>query len=491
MSWRKREAPGPFSEHPSENADQFIQLFSQSSDLKNRPFTFGKTSGVLVYIETLVDASRVEEHILRPLSVHSYKEPSAALTVLEFTEAQDHDKAAQDLLQGKVLVFFEGDRTCRVCGSEKVALRAITEPMNEKVVRGAHDGFVENLSTNIYLLRRRVETKELVIEYTIEGKKTNTKMAIAYQKDIADPELVKEIKRRISCIDLDMAFSPGYMEEMVEDSSLSPFPQLLNTERPDRAVANLLEGRILLFGDGSPTCLILPVTFFSFYQSPDDYNSRSMAGSFYRLLRLFAFMIAVALPALYIAVVSFHLEVVPGGLVLQMKGSIEELPYPPLLEALFMELTIELIREAGIRLPTPIGQTIGIVGGLVIGDAVVSAGLVSNITIIVVALTAVASFVVPSSEMNTSLRLLRFPLMVATSIFGFYGLVFGFMILFIHLCKLESLGKPYFSPAAPLRVSDLKDTLIRRSVWRQNTRPVDVSAQEKTQENDSREWADK
>lgn len=487
----KPPEPGLFSPEPAQNIARFEALFGHSSDMKNRPFSFGKITGLLIYIETLVDSTNIEEHILRPLSTHDVKNPLEALTVLESKRAESEQEAAQALLRGKVLLFLTGSPDAYLCGSGKVALRSITEPINEKVVRGAHDGFVENLNTNMYLLRRRLEDPDLTIEYATKGTRTNTRVAIVYHRKLADPELVNEMKRRIEPIDIDMAFSPGYLEEMVETSTLSPFPQLLNTERPDRAMANVMEGRILLFGDGSPTCLIAPASFFAFYQSPDDYNTRTGAGSFYRLLRLLSFAIAVALPALYIAVVSYHLEVVPGGLVLQMKGSIEELPYPPVVEALFMELTIELIREAGIRLPTPIGQTIGIVGGLVIGDAVVSAGLVSPITIIVVALTAVSSFVVPSTEMNTTLRLLRFPLMIAAATFGFYGLTFGFMILFIHLCKLESLGKPYFSPVAPLRIQDWKDALIRRPVWKLNKRPVDSSAQELSMERESRKWVKK
>ncbi|OLN24233.1 spore germination protein [Domibacillus antri] len=463
-------------------------MLGDADDVKQRKFSFGKTAGIALYLVTLVDSLRVEEHILRPLAENKSKNPEDALTAIERDDAADYEAAMNALLIGKTLVFFEGRTACLICGTERTALRTITEPLNEKIVRGAHDGFVENLNTNLFLLRKRVQSKELVIEFAEKGERAKKQIAIVYEKEIANPELVKEIKRRVDSINAEMIYSAGHIEQMIEDSTLSPFPQFLSTERPDRVAANIMEGRIAILNDGTPTCIIAPVNFITFYQSPDDYTSRPLSGSFYRLLRLFAFFIAVLLPAFYIAVTSFHLEVVPGDLIVQMKGSVADIPYPTIVEALFMEMTIELIREAGIRLPSPIGQTIGIVGGLVIGDAVVSAGLVSNFTLIVVALTAIASYVVPSTEMNMTIRLLRFPFMVSASLFGFYGLIFIMMVIVIHLCKLESLKTPYFAPFAPLRWKDLKDTFIRRAIWKQKTRPTDSMPLDETKEEGSREW---
>jgi spore germination protein KA len=232
----------------------------------------------------------------------------------------------------------------------------------------------------------------------------------------------------------------------------------------------------------------MPVNFFSFYQSVDDYNKRWQIGSFFRFIRLFSFFIAIGLPAVYIAIVSFHFEVIPFGLILLIKSSLEDIPYPPLFEALLMELTIELIREASIRLPTRIGSTIAIVGGLVIGDAVVKAGLVSNLMIIVVAITAIAAYIVPSNEMSAAVRILRFPFMIAAATLGFFGIVFGFMILLFHLCRLYTFGSPYFAPLAPLNLADLKDAFIRAPFWKQNTRPKEVHAQKKDTTNYTRKW---
>ncbi|OKL36309.1 spore germination protein [Domibacillus mangrovi] len=483
---------GPFSLSAAENTKQLTALLGQSGDLKERSFLFKNAEGKLLYLETIVDSIRIEESILRPLSETDMQKAEEALTVSERQEMADSEKALTALLQGKVLLFFEGRSICIACGVERFSTRSIMEPMNEKVVRGAHDGFVESLNTNIALIRERMKSPGLMIEYVQLGEKTNTRVAIIYEKEIANPELVEEMKRRVNSIDIDMMFDPGFLEDMVEDTTLSPLPQVLQTERPDRAIANMMDGRILLFGDGSPTCIIMPVTFFALYQSPDDYNDRTFPGSFYRLLRFFSFFIAILLPGFYIAIVGFHYEVLPPDLILKMQGGVQTIPFPPIIEVLAMEVAIEIIREAGIRLPTPIGQTIGIVGGLVIGDAVVSAGFVSRTTVIVVALTAIASFVAPSTEMSTATRLIRFPLMITASLFGFYGLMFGLMFLFIHLCKLESLGRPYFAPMAPFNLKNvLQDTFIKQPAWKMNTRPLDSRPLKEVAESDSREWKKK
>jgi spore germination protein KA len=252
--------------------------------------------------------------------------------------------------------------------------------------------------------------------------------------------------------------------------------------------SNLMDGRIAILSDGSPTALVLPITFFAFYQTPDDYNSRWILGSFFRLIRLLSFLIAVSFPAIYISIVSFHYEILPVELVFNIKGSLEYVPFPPLIEAMVMQTTLELLREASIRLPSPIAQTIGVVGGLVIGTAVVEANLVSNTMIVIIAITAIASFVVPLSEMGTSVRLLGFPLMLAASFIGLIGIVFILMIVLIHLCKLESFGSPYFSPFAPFRFKDLKDTFIRVPMWKMNTRPTAPQSYNDLREENTRGW---
>ena len=262
-------------------------------------------------------------------------------------------------------------------------------------------------------------------------------------------------------IDRPKIYSIGQIEDYLEDSVWSPFPQFLYTERPDRVVANLLEGKIVIFTDQSPAALIAPVTFFSFYESPDDFNGRVIVGSFFRILRLFSFMIAIFLPAFYIAVVGFHSEILPFEISKKVKIAVQDIPYRPIVEALIVEIFIEVIREATIRLPAPVGPTIGIVGGLVIGDAIVNAGLVSNLMVIVVAMTAISSFVVPNVEMNMTIRIIRFPFMLAATLFGFFGIAIATLILFIHMMNQSSLKQPYLSPFVPFDPSRFKNIFFR------------------------------
>src|SRR5699024_3335099 len=297
--------------------------------------------------------------------------------------------------------------------------RSPEEPENEKIVRGSHQGFVESLDININLLRKRIVNSQLTIEYYKLGNETNKNAALVYMSQLANPSLIEDIENRISSITADMVLAPGDLEEYLEDSTFSPFPQIMYTERPDRLEAQLMEGRAAIICEGSSDVIVMPVTFFSFFQTSDDYNVRFYTGSVFRLLRLFSFWGTLLFPPLYIAVVGFHFEIIPFKMVTLVKESIETIPYPPFFEAMLMAITIELIREAGIRLPTSIGQTIGIVGGLIIGEAIVNAGLVSNIMVIIIALTAIMSFSFPSYEMGNTTRLLNFPIMIAAATFGF------------------------------------------------------------------------
>src|SRR5699024_3484102 len=340
----------------------------------------------------------------------------------------------------------------------------------------SHVGFNEDLNTNIYLLRSRIKNKELKVKYITLGFETNRNVVIVYMKHLANENLVAEVEKRIKAISVDTIFAPGYIEECIEEHPFSPFPQNLYTERPDRVEAHLMEGRVAILDDGSSDAIILPVTFFSFFQSPDDYNSRTYTSTVFRLLRLFSFLGTLLLPPLYIALVGFHFEMIPYELITLVKGSISGVPFSPFFEALFMAVTVELIREAGIRLPTPIGETIGIVGGLIIGDAIVKAGLVSNMMVIVIALTAIMSFTIASYEMSNTVRILNLPIMIAASFFGFVGIVLSTLLIVIHLCKLETFKISYLSPLAPLQIRELADSIVRLPVWLLNRRPKSLRA---------------
>ncbi|TCZ75216.1 spore germination protein [Paenibacillus albiflavus] len=460
-----------------ENIQYMKNATFHTDDLVRQTVSFLGNTGEFLFMYTMCDQRKIRKEILDPISNNKNESLQDILILMRANKHDDLEKVIDLLVKGNAVLFIEGQEECFVIEVKSEHVRSITEPSNEKVVEGSHEGFVESVSINLQLIRKHIENRNLVVKRYKLGNETKIETTIVYLQNLANPKLIEEIDRRILGIHADNITSSEFIEEYIEDKSFSPFPQLLHTERPDRVIGNLLEGRVALLAEGSPTALIMPATFFAFYQSPDDYSFRSVQGSFIRLIRVLSFVIAIGLPAYYIAVVSFHFEVIPQDLLLPIKGSIEHIPFLPIFEALFMELTIELLREAGIRLPGPVGQTIGIVGGLVIGDSVVKIGLVSNAMVIVVALTAIASFVVPSHEMSASVRILRFPFMIAAALFGFIGIVFVSMVILIHLCKLESFGSPYFAPAAPLRWKDFKDTFIRLPQWKLTPRSDQTAPQ--------------
>ncbi|SER71880.1 spore germination protein [Salipaludibacillus aurantiacus] len=453
--------PYPAKEDMAENKVYLKETLNYTEDLIEKPFTIDAHTCSVMFLESLTDEEKMEKNLYSKLNhVHSIEALEDTLKNMDASKLLHVSEAVPHILAGKCLLFIDGLDYCYTLNTNKIILRDIGQPENEQIIRGAHQGFVESLMVNIYLLRQMVQHPQLTIRFKKVGEKKNTKVCIVHVEGIADKKVLNEIDRRLSKIDSDKLISSGVIEEYLEDFPYSPFPQFMSTERPDRCALNLLDGKIVLFVEGEGTALLLPMSFLSFYQSNDDYNSRWYAGTFFRLLRMFSFVTSVTLPGIYIAIISFHFEIIPYGMTFVIKDAVEEIPYPPIVEAFFMELTLELIREAGVRLPSPIGQTIGIVGGLVIGDAVVNAGFVSSVMIIVVALTAISSFAVPANEMSMSVRLLRFPIMIMASLLGFLGIVFCLNIYLIHLCKLTSLGKPYFYPFAPFHFKGiLKDVL--------------------------------
>jgi len=463
------------------------QLF-HTSDLKWRSISFNQSKGLFFYLESLSDLQKIQQEIIQPIEEKREGIIDEVISSVEITKKSDLSEVPYALIQGNCVLLFEGTVQVIIVGVAAVNKRNISEPTNEGVIRGAHDGFIENLMTNIYLVRKRIENPELVVRYYQTGKATNTKLALLYMQNLANSDLVKEVDHRIGSIAMETTISSGFIDELIEDNPYSIFPQILYTERPDRAAAHLMEGRVIILTEGDPSALILPVTFFAFYQSPDDYHSRWIAGSVIRLIRFMSFIIASLLPALYIAVVGFHPEILPENLIFTVKSSVDKVPFPPIIEALIMQITLEVLREAGVRLPSRVGQTIGIVGGLVIGESVVRAGLISYSMVIVVALTAISSFVAPSNEISTATRILGFPLMILASMFGLIGITFGMFFVLIHLCKLECFGSPYFAPVMPLRIKDLKDTFVRLPIWSLNQRPHDPHPKKFIQEGHSRGW---
>jgi len=365
------------------------------------------------------------------------------------------------ILAGNVALLIDGV-DCAVLGKfRRTESRGIEEPDTEKNVKGPREGFTELITTNIAILRRHISNTTLKFKSFKVGETTNQTLAVAYIQGIVNEDILDRLIKKIEKINYDGLIAIGYVEQMIMDFPNSPLPQYLATERPDKAVAALLEGRFVILLDGTPITLIAPVSFFSFFQALDDYSTNWMYGSFIRVVRYISALVAVFLPALYISVISFHYYMVPLNLLIPLAESRSKVPFPPIIEALIMEITIEMIREASIRLPSYISTSIGVVGGIIIGQAAVDAGIVSNMLIIVVAATAVASFVVPSYDFGLSLRFLRFALMIISSIFGIVGIVSVTALILSELVTIESLGQPYFQPLIPFKKGDLKDTILR------------------------------
>jgi len=370
-----------------------------------------------------------------------------------------------------VALVIDGSDHAILANLQQKEGRAINEPDTEPVVRGPKDGFVESLQVNASLIRRRIRSSRLKLELFKVGSLTKTSIGVFYIQGIANDKVVEEVRRRIKRIEIDGILASGYIEELIGDEPFTIFPLIQTTERPDRSAASLLEGRVVILVDNTPMNLIVPCTFVSLLQAAEDYYTPSPFASFVRIIRFIALNIALLLPAMTVAVFSFHQELIPTTFLTNVASARQDLPLPISAEVLLMELTFELLREAGVRLPKTIGQAVSTVGGLVIGQAAVNAGYVAPIPVIVVAMTAIASFTIPSYAAGISIRILRFFLLILASLLGGMGIMLGLMTILVHLCSLRSFGVPYLSPFAPLSPKDLKDTFIRVPWWAMITRP--------------------
>lgn len=484
----------PISGSLENNLTTLHTLFSHAPDLVTRQFQL-KTgeNAVLVYLEGLIDKSAINNNILKPLmyEINSVNDVWNSSTTIAKTEiATLWSQIEQSIFQGQSILFIDGQERSLVLCTQGWPQRAIKEPQIESTLKGSHQGFVETSGQNIALIRRYLPNRELKIKEYNVGSRGNTRVSVMYLEDVVQPDFVKEMEDRLLQIDVDAILNTGELAEFIEDHPISLFPQLIMTERPDSAAAHILQGRIVVVVDHSPSVIVAPVTFSAFFQSVDDYSNRWIIATFLRLLRYLALFTTISLSAVYISIVSFHYEVLPLDLLISIGESRAKVPFPPIVEAFLMELALEMLREAGLRLPGPIGQTIGVVGGIVIGQAAVQAGIVSNIMVIIVAITAISSFIIPDYDMSSSLRLLRFPMMIMASLFGMVGIVIGLMIIGAHIISLESFGVSYGSPVAPIRLSDWKDVLIRVPMWKMKKRPLSADPTQLKRQGANREGED-
>ncbi|SEM60220.1 spore germination protein [Paenibacillus sp. OV219] len=412
-----------------------------------------------VYLDTLINGDKLYYEVLKPLHELEPSQLEALFAQSQFVIQTDSKELIVGILSGSAAVFVhEQAYLVDVRGDEG---RSVTQSEIETTITGPHDGLTEKASLSLALIRTRLRSSHLKIIRLGVGEMTKSDVYILYVKDIANMENVHEVIQRIKDIEVDAVLDTNMLIQMIDDKPYAVFPQILTTERPDAVVSKLVAGRVVCIMDGSPSAFSVPSTFFEFFTSSDDYYQRWMLGTATRLLRFFALIVTVSLTALYVSITTYHYEMIPENLLLTLVESRGRVPFPPVYEALLMEVTIELLREAGARLPTKIGQTIGIVGGIVIGQAAVQAGFTSNILIIAVALSTIASFVIPNYTMSASIRLLRFGFILLAGLWGNLGIAIGITAATIHLCSITSLKSSYVTPIAPNQPYEWRDVFIR------------------------------
>ncbi|MDY7221830.1 spore germination protein [Halalkalibacterium halodurans] len=457
-----------------ENMDAMKQIVGGNSDVVLRHILIGhEVKGILVFISSLVDKQSIEENVVKPLLYFAHSEEQKksdrdiehmlreVITYSDVSVKYSLEEAIEELLAGKALLFIDEVDRIVVFETTQFEQRSIEEPGSEVVIRGPRDGFTETLQTNVALIRHRLRDPSLKVQFNKIGRRSKVDYALIYIENIACPQLVEEVKYRLACIDIDITLDTGILEQYIEDKVLTPFPQMMRTERPDKVVAALAEGKVAILLDGTPFVLLAPIIFHELLKSLEDNYDRWMISSMIRFLRYLASFIALFLPAIYIAMVSYHQGMIPTIFALSIAGTREGVPFPAFIEAFLMEMTLELLREAGVRMPRAIGQTIGIVGGLVIGDAAVRAGIVSPVMVIVVALTALSSFAIPAYNGSIAFRILRFSVMIVAAILGLFGIVMFFIFITIHLVGLRSFHRYYTYPFAPYHFSNWLDLVIR------------------------------
>ncbi|PGD83097.1 spore germination protein GerIA [Bacillus wiedmannii] len=456
-----------------------IGKLKKSSDFVNYHTSDDETMPYWIsYYRPSLDGEKLQKYLMpilleRPCT--SLEELKEHIPMSGITITNDLQKIEDMVLKGHAIIQLnQQDQKCMLANIAIDTYRAPSPPLNESTVIGPQEGFVEAIDTNINLVRKRLPVLDLQTKEMIVGEFSKTKVVMMYLDNLAEKDNVDFLEESLRALEYDQINDSAYIQELMGEKSI--FPLYINTERTDRVTKALIDGKIAIFVDGSPSVLLTPVSYFDFFISPEDYNVSWLYATFSRILRLIAVLFSICATPLYVAVLNYHYELIPSDLLETLILSRAQVPFPPLIEALFLELAIDLLREAGARLPMKVGQTLGIVGGIVIGQASVQAGLTSNILLIIVALSALASFITPIYKMGNAVRLLRFPFLAFAEIGGLFGISLGFIFLFTHLFRLTSLRKPY-ALFYPTRQQSVKDSWIRFPLTMIDTRDVQARPQ--------------
>jgi spore germination protein KA len=469
-------------ETPSHDIHVLFTKAKKSSDFKQISLSRKPGFLILSYYNSLIDQQQLQCKILHVFQEQSVERGNVEtieyvreiIPIEDIVITEDLHDIESKLLKGyAILQLNEKDHRCGLIylSNEKEGLRKQNNAEDEFTVVGPKVGFIENLDTNVHLLRQQINTPNLIFKEMTIGTMSHTKVVIAYIEGITNEQHVNTVIQRLQNIDFDIVFDSSQLHQMISDNSNTPFPLFLPTERVDKAIYTLISGQVVIITNGSPYVVTGPATLFDFFMSPEDYYLPWVLASFFRLIRILSVIFSIFATPTYIAVLTFHYEMIPKVLLAPLSFSRHNVPFPPVIEAFFLEFTIELLREAGARLPSKVGQTLGIVGGIVIGQASVEAALTSNVLLIIVALSALASFTTPTFKMSNTIRFLRYPFMIFAAIWGGFGIVMGICFLMVHLIRLESLGTPYTVPLYPFRPKDFADTFVRSNYSITTKRP--------------------
>ncbi len=455
-------------------------LFTDVDTMRTRDFACSRNASLrycIFYSEGVVDISVINDNIIKPLMLSDAAEPGRRLIdtladgVLQVSGAKPTGSLVdivEGVCYGNTALLAEGAAQALILNTKNFKQRSIAEPDSEKTLSGPREGFTEALETNLSLLRRKVKTHELKMKLKTMGRRTRTSVCVCYLDGIVNKKVLAELYKRLEKVDIDAVLDTNYLTELIRDAGLSPFRTIGYTERPDVVIGKLLEGRIAILVDGSPSVLTLPYLFIENFQSSEDYYLSFFYASFSRLLRMIGFVLTITVPALYVAVVAFHREMVPTQLLVNIAAERQNAPLPAVGEAFIMIIVFDILRETGVRMPSYIGQALSIVGALVIGQSAVDARLVAAPMVIVVAFTGITALLVP--KLNASIIYIRMGLLLISAMFGFYGLVAGMSIIAIHIISLRSFGVPQILLTGNLQYQEVKDTFMRAPWWRMRTR---------------------
>lgn len=479
------------------NIDKIINILGKKSTVVCKKFSIGKEEVIraaVIYINALADKDFIDRDVLNPLMLYVNEKLNAydgigvylSETYIPMSNTRvikDVDKALEELKRGKTIVVMENTPEFIIIDTTGGEYRSVNEPVNEGIIRGAREGFVEKLETNISMLRRKIKDDNLVVEFLKVGRRSQTDVALVYLATVTDDKLVNKIRNKMSLVDIDSINASGELDQYIDKYRYNIFPQVYATERADKIVGNIMDGRVAVLVDGTPFAKTIPSFFTDFFQTTDDYFTRPILASFVRILRYMAAFIVVTLDPLFMTLIRSNNEFIPIKFIIPIAQARQGIALSVFVEIMLMEVIIEFLREGGLRLPSKIAQTLSVVGGIIIGDTAVKSRVVSSTTLFIVGITTICSFLISNYDMSFAVRFLKFPMLIMAYGLGIFGIAIGWYLIFVYLCSIEYFGVPYFL----FTKSNMKDQFIRAPLWKMNERPDGLPIKQATRESDFRE----